>query len=86
MGTPVAETQEMITEEAIRVRSYIIWQREGRPQGKDIDHWLSAIEELAREQRAALVVRRCEAIVLPRVRISHRPSRITTDRISAHAA
>jgi hypothetical protein len=76
----------MITEETIRFRSYAIWQREGRPDGKDVEHWLRAIEELAREQRAALQVRRCETVVVPRVKISLRPARVTADRVGARAA
>jgi DUF2934 family protein len=32
---------------AIRERAYFIWEREGRPEGRARDHWLSAtIEEL----------------------------------------
>jgi hypothetical protein len=31
----------------IRERAYSIWEREGRPQGRDTDHWLMASAELA---------------------------------------
>lgn len=34
-------------DEAIRRRAYAIWEREGRPSGRDRDHWLQAAWELA---------------------------------------
>ncbi|WP_338012496.1 DUF2934 domain-containing protein [Rhizobium sp. Root708] len=36
-------------EEKIRQRAYEIWEREGRPQGEDMKHWLKAFEEIAAE-------------------------------------
>jgi hypothetical protein len=41
----------MVSEDAIRERSYIIWERQGRPQGKDLEHWLQAKAELEAEQQ-----------------------------------
>jgi hypothetical protein len=32
---------------AIRTRAFTIWEHEGRPAGKDLDHWLRAEAELA---------------------------------------
>jgi hypothetical protein len=40
----------MVSEELIRQRSYKIWQREGRPEGKALEHWLKAKTQLEREQ------------------------------------
>ncbi len=37
------------TDDAIRDRAYLIWEREGRPPGRDRDHWLQAAWELAGE-------------------------------------
>ena len=34
----------------IRQRAYQIWEREGRPMGRDREHWLMAERELAYEQ------------------------------------
>ena len=31
----------------IRQRAYEIWEREGRPQGEDLKHWLQAFQEIA---------------------------------------
>jgi len=35
-----------ITYQQISQRAYEIWEREGKPEGKDSDHWLQAEEEL----------------------------------------
>lgn len=40
----------MLPEEAIRMRSYFIWQREGCPSGRDLDYWLRAKAELEAEE------------------------------------
>jgi hypothetical protein len=36
--------------ERIRRRAYERWEREGRPQGRDTDHWLEAERELASDE------------------------------------
>jgi hypothetical protein len=33
----------------IRERSYLIWEQEGRPEGRHLDHWLRAEHELVAE-------------------------------------
>jgi Protein of unknown function (DUF2934) len=33
----------------IRERAYLIWVDEGRPHGRDLDHWLRAKWELERQ-------------------------------------
>ena len=35
--------------ERIRERSYQIWEQEGRPHGRHLDHWLQAEHELVAE-------------------------------------
>jgi hypothetical protein len=32
-------------QEAIRVRAYTIWESEGRPDGRSLEHWLQAEDE-----------------------------------------
>jgi len=32
--------------EEVRERAYRIWEREGRPDGRDLDHWLEAEREV----------------------------------------
>jgi hypothetical protein len=38
-----------ISDEAIRKRAYHIWEREGRPHGRDFEHWVRAQVELVAE-------------------------------------
>jgi hypothetical protein len=40
-------------EEKIRRRAYEIWEREGRPNGRDRDHWHEAKHELENEESAS---------------------------------
>jgi hypothetical protein len=42
-------------EERIRTRAYELWESEGRPEGREVDHWLKAAQELADEQERASV-------------------------------
>jgi hypothetical protein len=37
----------------VRLRAYLIWEREGRPQGRDAEHWRQAEHEVAQEEDAA---------------------------------
>lgn len=39
-------------ERRIRDRAYRIWEEEGRPAGRDVDHWLRAAQEVAAEDHA----------------------------------
>ncbi|MDR6670230.1 DUF2934 domain-containing protein [Rhizobium sp. 1399] len=36
-----------VKEDRIRQRAYEIWEREGRPDGEDMRHWLQAFQEIA---------------------------------------
>jgi len=42
-------------EEEIRARAYQIWEEEGRPTGRDVEHWIRAVLELARDGRLRLL-------------------------------
>ena len=77
----------MVTEEAIRQRSYAIWERENRPQGKAVEHWFRAKTELELEADAA----RASAsdwtnTVMPRVPISRPPTRTMAKRVGKSVA
>jgi len=48
-------------EEDIRFRSYLIWEREGKPQNRAHEHWQRAKEELASEVKNNLTRRTLEA-------------------------
>lgn len=44
--------KEVVTEDDIRVRAYALWQRQGCPPGRELEHWLMAKEELHQNRRA----------------------------------
>jgi hypothetical protein len=37
-------------ERNIRERAYAIWEQEGRPDGKSLDHWLQGEAEIANDK------------------------------------
>lgn len=40
--------------ERIQRRAHAIWEREGRPEGRQDEHWQQAREEIERQERGAL--------------------------------
>lgn len=43
MSTPTrAATNMQPTHEVIAICAYLIWESEGRPEGRDVDDWLQA--------------------------------------------
>jgi Protein of unknown function (DUF2934) len=38
-------------EERIRERAHAIWDKEGRPEGKELEHWLRAEAEIVAEEK-----------------------------------
>jgi Protein of unknown function (DUF2934) len=42
-------------DERIRQRAYEIWEREGRPHGRDEEHWRMAVDELIEELEHAKI-------------------------------
>ena len=40
-------------DERIRVRAHELWEREGRPDGKEQDHWLEASRQIEAEESGA---------------------------------
>jgi len=38
--------ESAISDEQVRARAYAIWEQEGRPEGKSLDHWLQAEAEI----------------------------------------
>ena len=39
-------TRALPLREEVEHRAYEIWEREGRPEGRDIEHWLAAERQL----------------------------------------
>jgi hypothetical protein len=81
------ENQTNPSEDEIRVRSYLIWEREGCPEGKAEEHWLQAKAELDAEfeanWRAASLEGETTGFVLPHLPISAPPSRSVSTKIAA---
>ena len=75
------------SEEEIRVRSYLIWEREGQPEGKSQEHWLRAKAELEAEfeadWRAASMGGESTTFVLPLLPISTPPSKSVSVKIGS---
>jgi hypothetical protein len=42
-----------LTAEEVSRRAYELWEQEGRPESKDLHHWLRAEQELRREREGA---------------------------------
>lgn len=86
-GKPFFGQELMIPEEAIRLRSYQIWEREGRPDGKALEHWLVACMELEVESRGQYVdISEWRNTVMPRLPATRRPQKIVSRRVGAIAA
>jgi hypothetical protein len=77
------------SEEQIRNRSYLLWEREGRQDGKSEEYWLRAKTELEAELEAKWHAASIEAsmegettsFVLPVLPISTPPSRSVADKL-----
>lgn len=69
------------TEEAIRLRSYQIWEREGRPEGCSQEHWAYAKAELEAEMQEASLAGITADIVLPRLHVSTPPVRSVSEKV-----
>jgi hypothetical protein len=70
----MADPNLAVSQEAIRLRSYQIWQEEGCPKGEELAHWLQAKAELETQWRSDPPLRRPRSFVTPRVPISMRPN------------
>ena len=48
-----SQSDPEILESEIRKRAYLIWETEGRPDGRRVEHWLRAEAQLRREAQRA---------------------------------
>lgn len=73
------------SEEQIRIRSYHLWEREGRQDGKSEEYWLRAKAELEAEfeakWHAASMEGETTTFVLPVLPISIPPARSVANKI-----
>ncbi len=79
-------TLSAVLEDAIRLRSYLIWEREGCPKGRECDHWLRAEAQIYSELRAVPPLRRATSIVVPRMPISRPPRRSVSARVDFYGS
>ncbi len=62
-------------------RAYAIWEAEGRPHGRDAEHWLQATTERERLERTRASSDGNEVLVkFPKVPKPHRPATSSTSR------
>jgi hypothetical protein len=52
IGKPEEKDMDQDHQERIRQRAHEIWESEGRPEGRDADHWSRAEEELRNQMGA----------------------------------
>ncbi len=45
---------DAVWEQAVRETAYRIWEREGRPEGRAMEHWLQAARETHGEEEKVL--------------------------------
>jgi Protein of unknown function (DUF2934) len=49
---PAAPAPRVITTEVISARAFTLWDQAGRPQGRDLDFWFQAENQLKQETQA----------------------------------
>ncbi|HLY06555.1 MAG TPA: DUF2934 domain-containing protein [Rhizomicrobium sp.] len=71
----------MVAEHEIRVRSYLLWESEGRPEGRDMEFWFLARAQLEVESRAPSPWRRPKLFVVPSASVSSPPRKVIASRV-----
>ena len=71
----------MVAEHDIRIRSYLLWETEGRPQGRDMEFWFLAKAQLEGESRAPSPWKRPRLFVVPCASVSSPPRKVIANRI-----
>lgn len=78
-----------IAEEEVRIRSYALWDADGRPDGRSEEYWFRAMaeleKELVRSWLSALEEREANEFVEPRPPISQPVHRRQADRLDPGA-
>jgi hypothetical protein len=68
-------------EDRIRSRAYELWEAEGRPEGREVDHWLRAAQEISGEvagETAAEVAAESSVVGTPVARRPRTPRSAST--------
>ena len=71
----------MLAEHDIRNRSYLLWEAEGRPEGRDMEFWFRAKAQLEAEASAPTPWKRAWLFVVPRASVSAPPRKMVANRV-----
>ena len=55
-------------DEIVRIHAYGLWESEGRPHGRDVEHWLRSQEEIRRFAETKMAEEPVTAAKKPRVK------------------
>ncbi|MGH6889670.1 MAG: DUF2934 domain-containing protein [Rhizomicrobium sp.] len=69
----------MASEYDVRVRSYLLWEAAGRPQGRDREFWFQA--EAVLHAETPQTWRKPTLVLVPGVPVSRPPQRTTAMRV-----
>ena len=47
-----APARREITTDCVASRAYILWEQAGRPQGRDVEHWLQAESQIKQDSQS----------------------------------
>ena len=61
-------------EERVRHRAYALWESEGRPFGRDADHWRASEDAARAEMSVAAPLKKAAKPKAPRKHASRRPA------------
>ena len=71
----------MVAEHEIRLRSYLLWEAEGRPEGRDLEFWFLAKAQLDVESRSPSPWKRPKLYAVPRASVSSPPRKLVANRV-----
>jgi hypothetical protein len=71
----------MVSDYDIRVRSYLLWEAAGRPQGRDREFWFLAESDLRIETSQTATWRKPMLVVVPGVPVSRPLQRTVATRV-----
>jgi hypothetical protein len=71
----------MVVERDVRIRSYLLWEAEGRPQGRDMEFWFRAQAQLEAESRAPAPWKRPKLFVVPCASVTSPPRKLVASRV-----
>lgn len=80
MQSPSFQPQNGVKQEEIRRLAFIIWEKDGRPQGRDLEYWLQAESQLKATWH--LLVREHSPDTPDKIRLDQNASGISSKRTS----